>query len=55
MPSPPRPPPEIGQILFRDADFGVDLETRIGKARDEGRGRWIGGWIDGWMNRWMDG
>ena len=30
-PKPPRPPPELGQILFKDADFGVDLETRIGK------------------------
>jgi len=26
-----RPPVEMGKILFENVDFGVDLETRIGK------------------------
>lgn len=27
----PKPPAEVGPILLNDVDFGVDLETRIGK------------------------
>ena len=26
-----RPPVEMGKVLFENVDFGVDLETRIGR------------------------
>lgn len=41
-----RPPVEMGKILFENVDFGVDLETRIGKEKGRaggGRGRGGGG------------